>query len=1044
MVSSSTSKSETSGGLSKSSSASSLKISDVSHLPVNANLVTYTVTEMLPTGSGEKITVYGDGGATSTEYRHFVNQDTAAASSSHIQQLSSTLNESTSNLSCASGSTYTVTEPRDEFKLTYNKNDSGWNGKFIVEEPTKPKGAIVEQSSTSTSHQESSSIAKSSSSSYVIEIVDGKERIVDQKHHESAKAQSSSNDEHLASRSGTNITPEVHYKQKAKESATSYDTAVSPQPKGYTSEAQREVHQIGDNISSSQSKTHDKYDSKHSLTDKTKDFLNSEQIDTNVKTNQISTDKSQSSNIKKQSSSSTQNVETAKNLGQTETVTTTVTYYDSKGNVIKEHTDVDTHAIPGSLSTQNIVSSSSNTKDISDHSIYSHKVSDSKVILDNTNIPGSTIGKISSTDNISDHSKRTTYYVDENYVDTNKIRASQTATDSKNFFGHSVDSRDIAVSNVYDSKAVQNTIGTKGRVILDHTVDSKDVVYSNDRNYGKTGWNGEFTYEASRQPNKEKKSQSPTRKPDKSKRVEEPPSRKGPSDTSTPIKPNKPQKTTAFDESTTTTSYVDENYVDTSKIRQSQTSTDSKNFYGHSVDSKNVFVDNVYDSKATQNTIGTSGRIFTDHTVTDSADIIYSNDRLYGKTGWNGHFVYEQPQQPKKPDDRKSSPSRKLPQKGPRTDESPSRRSPGEKKPSTSRKSPVRKGPQSSTDFLSTEIQENINQFTDFTDSKTNVLKDSKTNKFTDETYIIVDGQRVPKDKIVPTGPISSDSKTVVETIESVSNFSDSKTSLTKDSQTFEDRQQSTEHYTTHDTWDSSKPNGPKEPKKPVEKVPKDKIVPTGPTSSDSKTVVETFESVSKFSDSKTSVTKDSQAFEDRQQYTEHYTTHDTWDSSKPKGSKEPKQPVEKGPKDKIVPTGSIISDSKTVVETFESVSKFSDSKTSVTKDSQTFKDHQQLTEHYTTHDIKGPKQPVDSIKRFIDDNSKPKGPKQPRDSTKRTTDLVVDDTTTVTEDIQFKTSTTTDKLSTTDTKIIKDVVDRVDKTLVQENIVDIKDIVSR
>lgn len=241
-VVSSSSKSTAGEALSKSSSASSLKISDVSHLPINANVVSYTVTEVLPTGTGEKITMYGEQGATSTEYRHFVAQDTSAASTSHstsIQQISSTLNESTSNLSCASGSTYTVTEPREEYKLTYNKNDSGWNGKFVLEEPQSTKnkktgskqivkdgGTVVEQSSTSTSHQQSSSTAKSSSSSYAVEIVDGKEKIIDQKHHESAHGQSSSNDEYLASKSGTNITPEVHYKQQAKESSTRYDTAV--------------------------------------------------------------------------------------------------------------------------------------------------------------------------------------------------------------------------------------------------------------------------------------------------------------------------------------------------------------------------------------------------------------------------------------------------------------------------------------------------------------------------------------------------------------------------------------------------------------------------------------------------------------------------------------------------------------------------------------------------------------------------------------------------------------------------------------------------
>jgi hypothetical protein len=181
--------SQDAGNLSKTSSASSLQIADISHLPIDANIVSYTVTETLPAGGGEKITTYSDSGATSTEYRHFIAQDSTSKHSSNaaISQISSTLNRSMSNISQESGSTYTVTEPREELKLTYNMNDSGWNGKFVYEQPVKRNqtvaqdhGKIVEHSSTSSSQEKKSSFAKSSSSSYVIEIVDGKERIVDQ------------------------------------------------------------------------------------------------------------------------------------------------------------------------------------------------------------------------------------------------------------------------------------------------------------------------------------------------------------------------------------------------------------------------------------------------------------------------------------------------------------------------------------------------------------------------------------------------------------------------------------------------------------------------------------------------------------------------------------------------------------------------------------------------------------------------------------------------------------------------------------------------
>ncbi|CAH1126709.1 unnamed protein product [Ceutorhynchus assimilis] len=242
-------------------------------------------------------------------------------------------------------------------------------------------------------------------------------------------------------------------------------------------------------------------------------------------------------------------------------------------------------------------------------------------------------------------SKQHDYYVDDNHVDTDKIRASQTATDSRNFYGHRMDSGDTLVSNVYDSKAVQNTIGSSGTVIMDKTGNSEDIIYSNDRNYGKTDWNGHFTYEA---PQKKQSNGSPVKNspsgqsasrnlPMKSFPPDQPP--RGPSDHS-------PSRN--IPEPTSSTYYVDENYVDTNKARQLQNNTDSRNFYGHSVDSKNTLVGNVYDSTATQNTIGTSGKIFKDH-MTDSTDVIYSNDRLYGKTGWNGKFIYEKPKPKDKP-----------------------------------------------------------------------------------------------------------------------------------------------------------------------------------------------------------------------------------------------------------------------------------------------------------------------------------------------------------------------------------------------------------
>lgn len=561
-----------SAGLSKSSSSSSLHISDVSHLPLQAHLTTYLVTETLPTGSGEKITTYHpDTGATSTEYRHFVAQDTSSQHSTDIQQIGSilnqsiqNLNESTSNLSQVSGSTYTVTEPMEELRLSYNPNDSAWNGKFIQEQTVQKgkRNSIVKQSSTATSHEEKSSSAKTTSSSYAVEIVDGKERIIDQKHHEASHATNSSNDERLDMKSGTGIEPEVHYKQKSTKSSTKMDSAKPElqQPKTRSSQAVKEIHQVGDNITSSTNVIQDKnVSSTHALRDKTINFIDNEITDS----------------ISKQKSSTT----STKNLGGSSNATRTVTYYDEKGNVVKTVTEVDSSATPVSE-----VTSSDATKTFSDQktsnistsrtttdskNFHGHVVDSSSTIHDSTGrvVKDNTIHSttdIHTNDRLHGKSQKsspvtstprkpsspegkhpskeksptktdetTTYYVDENYCDTNKIRQSQVSSDSSDFYGHRVDSTKTVVDNVYDTSAIQNTIGYRENVVMDQNMDTTDLVFSNDRNYGKTGWNGQFTYET---PQGSKKSTSPDRKSPPTEKPDKPASRRSQSPTKNPIK----------------------------------------------------------------------------------------------------------------------------------------------------------------------------------------------------------------------------------------------------------------------------------------------------------------------------------------------------------------------------------------------------------------------------------------------------------------------------------------------------------------------------
>ncbi|CAG9564003.1 unnamed protein product [Danaus chrysippus] len=83
----------------------------------------------------------------------------------------------------------------------------------------------TEFSTTShSSETKSSNVTKSSSSSYVVEIVDGKERIIDSSKREWGDAQEHASKEDYASISGTNIKPESAYSVQNYDMKSKYDT----------------------------------------------------------------------------------------------------------------------------------------------------------------------------------------------------------------------------------------------------------------------------------------------------------------------------------------------------------------------------------------------------------------------------------------------------------------------------------------------------------------------------------------------------------------------------------------------------------------------------------------------------------------------------------------------------------------------------------------------------------------------------------------------------------------------------------------------------
>lgn len=183
----------------------------------------------------------------------------------------------------------------------------------------------------------------------------------------------------------------------------------------------------------------------------------------------------------------------SKNVGGNASMTTTTTIYDADGNVVKTITNVDDQTIPGDQ-TRSLLYTNTSTDNRRANTISDKTANDNQNIRRIEIQQDHTNRSHSPTESQAD-SVATTYYVDENYVDTNKMRNKNASSDFKSFYGHGRDSSNTVVGNTYDSNAVQNTIGTRGRVIMDHNIDTTDVVFSNDRNYGKTGWNGQFTDE---------------------------------------------------------------------------------------------------------------------------------------------------------------------------------------------------------------------------------------------------------------------------------------------------------------------------------------------------------------------------------------------------------------------------------------------------------------------------------------------------------------------------------------------------------------------
>ncbi|KAJ8958659.1 hypothetical protein NQ318_016384, partial [Aromia moschata] len=424
------------------------------------------------------------------------------------------------------------------------------------------------------------------------------------------------------------------------------------------------------------------------------------------------------------------------------------------------------------------------------------------------------------------------------------------------------------------------------------------------------------------------------------------------------------------------------------------------------------------------------------------------------------------------------------------------KKSPDDKQPRKPDTSLVKGPTGSTTDFTVTEVSESS---TNIRDSKTNIIRDSKT--FVDSTnivehYTIIDGEKVPL-RLEPTRTkdFPGDSRTV-EYFESVVDSTDSKTNILRDSQTIVDSKNIIEQYTIVDG--RRVPTGPGD-RKPIEERPSDKSAPKKPSRKspdelpaagmpsrrdewgkkipvEKKSPTKRSESPAKKSPDELPAagvpTRKDKTVPDERKPSERRESPSKKDKIRPedlptagvpsrpdKPRDRTESPSGRKPTDKELVNYEgpdfPVTDSRTVIESFESVTNLSDSKTTVIKDSQTFVDNQSSVEHYTVTDSydsakpKGPKdrKPIEDTPGRRGPGEKPRKPledtpRRPRDELTTVENVETDVTTNVSESLVDKKSVVEEHFTThvTDVRDTK-VTDRSDKTFIREDIIDIKDI---
>lgn len=162
-----------------------------------------------------------------SERQELMNQSVQQSSQSSSQTFNTNQSSDHKNVKQHENINYRNSpEPSKRVQNVKSNSSNFYGGEGTLDKNTKTK----EYSSTSqTSETKSSNVTKSSSSSYVVEIVDGKERIIDSSKREWGDASENVSREAYASVSGTDIKPQSVYSSQHSDLKSNYDTGKDGQ-----------------------------------------------------------------------------------------------------------------------------------------------------------------------------------------------------------------------------------------------------------------------------------------------------------------------------------------------------------------------------------------------------------------------------------------------------------------------------------------------------------------------------------------------------------------------------------------------------------------------------------------------------------------------------------------------------------------------------------------------------------------------------------------------------------------------------------------------